>query len=111
MTDRPTRATVAGQRYLDLRRLARRTGRPTDELLQLYALEGFLDRLAQSAHATRFVLKGGVLLAAFDARRPTRDIDFATLEVANDDIVVRTLVDEIRRSDRCGGAGGRPSPR
>jgi hypothetical protein len=39
--------------------------------LQLYALEGFLDRLSGSSHAGRFVLKGGVLLAAFDARRPT----------------------------------------
>lgn len=33
-------------------------------------------RLARSPHASDFVLKGGVLLAAFAARRPTRDIDF-----------------------------------
>ncbi len=45
MTRRATKETTAGRRYLDLQRKARRTGRPTDELIQLYALEGFLDRL------------------------------------------------------------------
>lgn len=72
---KPTRQTVEGRAYLDLQNLARRDKRPTDELLALYALEGFLARLAASPVADRFVLKGGVLLAAFDARRPTRDVD------------------------------------
>ena len=61
MTTRPTRATPGGRAYLDLRKAASEAGRPTDELLQLYALEGLLDRLVGSAHADRFVLKGGVL--------------------------------------------------
>lgn len=74
---RATKDTEAGRRYLDLQREAKRTGRPTDELIQLYALEGFLDRLTRSEFASNFVLKGGVLLAALDARRPTRDIDLA----------------------------------
>ena len=64
---RPTRATVEGRAYLDLQNLARRQQRPTDELQQLYALEGFLSRLSRSPHADRLVLKGGVLLAAYDA--------------------------------------------
>ena len=42
----PSRQTSAGQVYLDLRRLALTTGRATDEPLQLYELEGYLDRLA-----------------------------------------------------------------
>lgn len=75
MTPRPTRTTSAGRAYLDLQNLARRTQRPTEELHQLYVLECFLDRLAGSAYADRFVLKGGVLLAAYDMRRPTRDVD------------------------------------
>jgi predicted nucleotidyltransferase component of viral defense system len=74
---RATKETVAGRRYLDLQREARRTGRPTDELIQLYALECFLERLVHSSFAENFVLKGGVLLAALQARRPTRDIDLA----------------------------------
>lgn len=65
---------TARPRYLTLRRQARDTGRPFTELLELYALEGFLRRLAASAHADEFVLKGGMLMAAFDTRRPTRDI-------------------------------------
>lgn len=46
---RPTRNTEAGRRYLDLQREGKRTGRPTDELIQLYALKCFLDRLGHSA--------------------------------------------------------------
>ena len=49
----------------------------------MYALEGFLERLSRSAHRDRFVLKGGVLLAAFDERRPTRDVDLAGLQLDN----------------------------
>jgi hypothetical protein len=45
-----------------LQNLARRQLRPTGELHQLYALDGFLARLARSPHADRLVLKGGVRL-------------------------------------------------
>jgi predicted nucleotidyltransferase component of viral defense system len=92
---RATKETEAGRRYLDLQRKAKQTGRPTDELIQLYALEGFLDRLARSAHADRFVLKGGVLLAALDARRPTRDIDLAAYGLQNSAEHVLLLIREI----------------
>jgi predicted nucleotidyltransferase component of viral defense system len=95
MTERPTKGTTAGQRYLDLQREARRSGRPTDELIQLYALEGFLDRLTKSAYAGNFVLKGGVLLAALDARRPTRDIDFAARKLDSDPESVLSVIQEI----------------
>jgi predicted nucleotidyltransferase component of viral defense system len=80
---RASNDTIAGRRYLELQRQAKRTGRPTDELIQLYALECFLDRLVHSKFADTFVLKGGVLLAALDARRPTRDIDFAVRAIEN----------------------------
>jgi hypothetical protein len=92
---RPTRATVDGRAYLDLQNKARREGRPTDELLALYALEGFLARLAGSGHGERLVLKGGVLLAAFDARRPTRDVDLQASAVSNDVGTLLSLVCEI----------------
>ena len=80
---RASNDTLAGRRYLDLQRAAKHTGRPTDELIQLYALECFLDRLIHSKFADNFILKGGVLLAALDARRPTRDIDFAAHAIEN----------------------------
>jgi hypothetical protein len=80
---RASNDTLAGRRYLDLQREAKRTGLPTDELIQLYALECFLDRLVHSKFADTFILKGGVLLVALDARRPTRDIDFAARAIEN----------------------------
>lgn len=95
MTNRPSRSTAAGTAYLDLRKLARDTERPTDELLQLYALEGFLDRLTASQHAQHLILKGGVLLAAFDTRRPTRDIDFAAVDIDADLASLRGITNEI----------------
>jgi len=86
---------VAGQAYLDLQNLARRQGRPTDELHQIYALEGFLARLVTYPYADRLVLKGGVLLAAYDARRPTRDVDLQGQRMSNDVEEVLSLVREI----------------
>ena len=91
----PTRGSVEGRVYLDLQNKARRDGRPNAELQQLYVLEGFLARLAGSPYRERFVLKGGVLLAAFGTRRPTRDVDFQALHVANDTATVRALVIEV----------------
>jgi hypothetical protein len=72
----PTRDTVAGRVYNDLRNLARQTGRPTDEVMLEYVLERFLYRLSiHPLGGQHFVLKGGLLLAQFGARRMTRDID------------------------------------
>ncbi len=50
-------------------------GAPTQEYLIRHALESFLDRLSRTEHADDFVLKGGVLLAAYGVRRPTKDAD------------------------------------
>jgi hypothetical protein len=95
--NRPTRQTRAGRAYLDLQNLARCNRRPTDELLALYALEGFLDRLSRSADASRFVLKGGTLLAAYDVRRPTRDVDLQAIALANDPNLVLDRIQEVAR--------------
>ncbi len=99
MTRRPDRSTPAGSAYLDLRKLANDTYRPTDELQQLYALEGFLDRLTRSDHRDKFVLKGGVLLAAYSERRPTRDIDFAASQIKADVDNIRTITNDILAID------------
>ncbi|WP_230396439.1 nucleotidyl transferase AbiEii/AbiGii toxin family protein [Streptomyces blattellae] len=72
----PARDTTAGRVYNDLRNLARRNSRSTDEVMVEYVLERFLYRLASSPLGREhFVLKGGLLLAQFGARRMTRDID------------------------------------
>lgn len=103
MTKHPTRTTAGGRVYLDLRKAAAAAGRPTDEYLQLYALEGFLDRLSRSPHAHRFVLKGGVLLAVYSVRRPTRDVDLAAVDITNDLAEVRAMVNEIIAVERDDG--------
>lgn len=80
----PRRDTAAGRAYNDVRNHARRQNRDPAEYITLYAIEGFLTRLTASEFAADFVLKGGVLMAAFAARRPTRDIDFAAQGFTND---------------------------
>jgi hypothetical protein len=47
-------------------------------------LERFLYRLSIFEHRDRLVLKGGMLLAAFDERRPTGDVDLHAPSIAND---------------------------
>lgn len=84
MSPTPTRATRAGQAYNDLRNLAKRAHRDVAEYLTIYALEGLLARLAISDQAPDFVLKGGVLMAAYAVRRPTRDLDFQATGFVND---------------------------
>lgn len=56
---------------------SRTQGRPFQELLQYFAMERFLYRLAKSPYSDRFVLKGALLLTAWRApqSRPTMDID------------------------------------
>jgi predicted nucleotidyltransferase component of viral defense system len=78
-----------------LRKLAREHRRPVDELLQLYVLEAFLARLTGSRFADQLVLKGGVLLAALDERRPTRDVDLQGQAVENNMETIRATACEV----------------
>lgn len=77
MTKRPLKDIAASVRQR-LQNNARETGRPFQEVLQYFAMERFLYRLSRSPHADRFILKGALMLAAWNAAasRPTRDIDF-----------------------------------
>jgi hypothetical protein len=90
---RPTRATAAGQAYLDLQNRARAEGRATQELLTLYVVERWLARLSMSPYADQFIIKGGMLLAAYDARQPTADLDALAHAVSNDqpEVVERVI--------------------
>lgn len=60
-----------------LQNVAQSTGRPFHEVLQYYAMERFLYRLAQSPHSDRFVLKGALMFNVWRAptTRSTKDID------------------------------------
>ncbi len=75
---------------------AREEGRPFNELLQYYAIERFLYRLAKSRHARKFVLKGALLVLSWEAplSRPTSDIDFLGM-TKNDLANIVSIVKEI----------------
>lgn len=94
MSPGPRHGTPTGDAFLALQKLARDTGGDVQELLTLYALEGLLTRVAVSPFRDDFVLKGGVLLAAFNLRRPTKDIDLHATRIAND---TDEVLDRIRQ--------------
>jgi predicted nucleotidyltransferase component of viral defense system len=76
MTDRTITDLPASVRQRLLNR-ARAERRVFQELATLYAMERFLYRLGLSAHAERFILKGGLMTLTWAAEhaRITRDID------------------------------------
>ncbi|WP_069599453.1 nucleotidyl transferase AbiEii/AbiGii toxin family protein [Brevibacterium aurantiacum] len=91
----PPRDSPARRAYNDLRNLAQRHQRDPAEYITLYALEGLLARIAASEFSPDFVLKGGVLMAAFASRRPTRDVDLAASGFPNDVPEVEQRIREI----------------
>jgi hypothetical protein len=96
------------QTFSALQRIARQQRRAVQELLTLYVLERFLARLVESGYADSFVLKGGVLLAGYGLRRPTRDVDIAAVAAADaDDGVVfeanPTRIEQIRDEEEYSG--------
>lgn len=68
---------IAASVHQRLKNASDASGERFNDLLQHYALERFLFRLAASPHSERFVLKGALMLRVWDvaAIRPTRDID------------------------------------
>lgn len=94
----------ASRAYRELQRLARETGRGTQELLELYVHERFLARLARSDYRDRFVLKGGMLLTVLDVRRPTRDADLLARALSNEAEAMEAVVARI--ASIAGGGDG-----
>ncbi len=84
MTPSPQHGSPAGDAVIAIRKLARQAGADVQQLMTLHALEGLLTRIALSEYREDFVLKGGVLLAAFAARRPTKDIDLQATRLDDD---------------------------
>lgn len=101
----PRRDTLAGRAYNDLRNLARRRDRDPVEYFTLYTLEGFLARLATSAYEKNFVLKGGLLMTAFESRRPKRDIDLNAAGLPND---IESVADRVAAIAATEGAAPEP---
>lgn len=75
---------------------SKETNRPFDEVAQFYAMERFLYRLSVSSHSRNFILKGALMLFAWNspAVRPTKDIDLLGF-LENDLEVVKKAIGEI----------------
>jgi predicted nucleotidyltransferase component of viral defense system len=89
---------VSASVHQRLLNLSRQSGRPFNELAQFYALERWLYRLARSDYRNHFVLKGALMLLAWEMpfSRPTRDIDLLG-RVSNDLDLVRNAMAAICR--------------
>lgn len=61
----------------------------------MYVVERWLARLSRSGYVNDFVLKGGMLLAAFGNRRPTVDVDALARNLPADEKTVAARVAEI----------------
>lgn len=91
--------TIGDEVFRHIQRAARSAaakdgaGAPTQEYLTRHMLESFLDRLTRTSHADDFVLKGGILLAAYGVRRPTKDADANALSA---DVTPEHLADVVR---------------
>ena len=105
----PTRDTTAGRIYNDLRNIARRTGAPTDQVMLEYLLERFLFRVSiHPLGQQHFVLKGGLLLAQFGARRITRDIDILGRAFPGDEEEIIRRIEQIATTDLDDGVAFEP---
>ena len=94
----------SGSRAVDVRRqllkVARDRQRPSQEVLQYYAMERFLYRLSASEYADKFILKGGLLFTAWNMSdfRATQDIDFLGL-ISNEPGHLGKICEQICRLD------------
>ena len=78
-----------------LRRDAKSSGAPFQQVLQLYAIERFLYRISKSGHARSVVLKGALLLKTIGIprARPTMDIDMLRKGRADQDSLLALVKD------------------
>lgn len=71
----------------------------TGELVTRHALESFLDRLQRTPHGQDFVLKGGILLAGYGIRRPTKDVDSEAISTSVTPAHIEHVVADIAAID------------
>lgn len=98
MTKGPLK-NVAQSTHHRLLNVARKAGRPFNDVVQQYADERWLYRLSKSSHGGRFVLKGALMLVVWNTpiTRPTRDIDLLG-RVSNDLESIRSQMAEVCRT-------------
>lgn len=84
-----------------LKNLARSSGRDYNFVCIQYMHERFLARLERSDYKERFILKGAVLLVAYDMPRvrPTKDIDFLGDHLSNQPDDIESAIRQITAID------------
>lgn len=93
--------TTGEEAYRSLQAQARSVGAkegkapPTEEYLTRHLLESFLHRLTQTEHVDNFVLKGGILLAIYGVRRPTKDVDSEAISIEVSEARLRQVVEDV----------------
>ena len=86
-------SNVAASVHARLLNKAKKQGRPFNEILQYYAMERFLYRLARSQYGKNFVLKGALALRKYGGpiTRTTKDIDLLGRDTGTVGELVATL--------------------
>jgi len=80
-----------------LKNIARETGKDFNFVCILYLQERYLARLEKSAYRDHFILKGALLLLAYNipAVRPSKDIDFLGQQTSNEVDQIESAIREI----------------
>jgi len=80
-----------------IRNMAKENNVPAQVLLQNFMFERFLERLSQSRHKDKFIIKGGVLIAAMVGLdvRSTMDLDATIRGISLSEDVIFEVLEEI----------------
>ncbi len=80
-----------------IRAMARKNGLKPQELLQMYLFEHLLLRLEKSPYASKFILKGGLLISSMAgvAQRTTMDMDTTVIGMDMDEDTITRAIKEI----------------
>lgn len=84
-----------------LKNLAKAAGREYNFVCIQFMQERFLARLEKSDYQQHFILKGALLLLAYDFTqlRPTKDIDLLGNHIANDEEEIKSAISQIAAID------------
>jgi predicted nucleotidyltransferase component of viral defense system len=88
-----TKKNIAASVHQRLLNEAKKSGRPFVELLQYYAIERFMFRLAQSPFEENYMLKGALMFFVWNTKllRPTKDVDLLGRIENNLDVVINSM--------------------
>ena len=88
-----TKKNIAASVHQRLLNEAKKSGRPFVELMQYYAIERFMFRLAQSPFEENYTLKGALMFFAWNTKlpRPTKDVDLLGRIENSLDVVINSM--------------------